>query len=332
MNDLFCVSENVTKIERIRPHVIILSKKENIIYGYGNNEYKQIVDSKEKYIDKRFCEILNFKTKIMDVKCGIDFSLFLDEHGEIYFKGNLEHFSFNINENGKILDIPRVKTISCGFYHIALIDYNNNLWTDGDNRYGQVYDKLSEQDIKSSLKIILKECESVSCGSFHTMAVDSNHKLFGWGNNDFFQLSDHHRTNLNEIDVGFPVKNIFCCFKYSIIEDFENYFYILGCIHGYLNPKVKKIGTKKYTHIELFLDSFFSVACDNSIYIYNINCKRGDFSIGAFKEFEFIENRIKSMDYLKISGVGLTDIGINGSSKYCKIYKNIERCYRTNRK
>lgn len=104
-----------------------------------------------------------------------------DQYGQLGLGGGLQ------NKNVKF-PIPniRIKSVSCGGFHTALIDLNNDVWVCGANGYGQLgLGHAQSLLIPTPLNI---KAKFVVCGGNNTMLIDLNNNLWGFGRNDYSQL------------------------------------------------------------------------------------------------------------------------------------------------
>ncbi|CAM1326226.1 Uncharacterised protein g9199 [Pycnogonum litorale] len=84
----------------------------------------------------------------------------------------------------------RIKQLSCGAAHTALITTNGEVFTWGRNYDGQL-GIGSRKEIRTPTMLIGindKRMVDISCGSDFTIALDSSGRLWGWGRNDLGQL------------------------------------------------------------------------------------------------------------------------------------------------
>ncbi|EFC39840.1 ATS1 domain-containing protein [Naegleria gruberi] len=139
---------------------------------------------------------------------GDNFAIFIDYDGETKFIGdnfygelgmggyssisistsNLQLLTNNILLLPIYLANENVKSITSGNNFIIVLTESGNLFSVGDNRFGQ----LGQNDTIS--RYFLTKIEStitftsVTCNSFHCIALGSNNKYYGWGDNTFGQL------------------------------------------------------------------------------------------------------------------------------------------------
>jgi alpha-tubulin suppressor-like RCC1 family protein len=107
---------------------------------------------------------------------------------------------------GKTVKHPfRVKHVASGENHSAFIDLEDNVWTCGDNFFGQLghgeihepqywgedefdYEDNPEYGSLIPVKIPNLKAKVISCGDSHTVAIDFEGEVWGWGNNEAGQL------------------------------------------------------------------------------------------------------------------------------------------------
>ena len=155
--------------------------------------------------------IPNVPSNIIQFFCRAHHSLFLDSEGNAFSVGkNFGELGLgnkrNKNVLSKIPNIPPIQTISCVSASCYLIDFEGNLWTFGNNAYGQLghgdttnvfglnnYGQLGHDDKGvNTPKIIktLKDIQQISFGScgYHFFAKNSQNQIFVTGLNDCGQL------------------------------------------------------------------------------------------------------------------------------------------------
>jgi alpha-tubulin suppressor-like RCC1 family protein len=93
------------------------------------------------------------------------------------------------------------KSISVGDNHSMAIDENDNLWTWGNNTFGQLGDGYNSDRSIPQMIISQTKFSTIACGSSHSLALDISGNLWAWGQNYFGQLGD-----VTFIDSPTPVK------------------------------------------------------------------------------------------------------------------------------
>ena len=138
--------------------------------------------------------IPNPHSNIVQFVCGDCQSLFLDSEGNVFSVGYKEVNNELVNQNelNKISNIPPIKIISCVSASCYLIDFEGNLWTFGDNEYGQLgHGDDSTHNIYIPKQInTLKDIQQTSYGSsgHHFFAKNSQNQIFCCGNSAYGQL------------------------------------------------------------------------------------------------------------------------------------------------
>jgi alpha-tubulin suppressor-like RCC1 family protein len=159
--------------------------------------------------------------------------------------GNEEYATF---ATGATMSIGGTGMVACGIYHTALIDENYNLYTCGNNIFGQLglgetanfgttypnpyFMPVNVTGITGFSGGVIQ----VSCGLAHTAIIDENYNLYTCGNNQYGQLGlGTTGTNQNpyfmQVNVtgitGFSggVKHVSCGYVHTaIIDKYENLY------------------------------------------------------------------------------------------------------------
>ena len=218
----------IIKISSGEAHTLVLNnKKEVYSWGFGSNgqlglgfcedsfEIGTGLSNSRIFTPKK---IDTFENKILinDIQCGKTFSMFIDTNGGLYSCGVNDLNQLGIPESPpqdhlknkdcqcKDFVIPtkliyfsnmKVEKIACGEAHcVAIIkgihSNDRNIWSWGNNRYGQLGlgDKIKCSLPKpNSFLIEYKDnkFESVSCGGFHSLCLINNSDDINWIEDDF---------------------------------------------------------------------------------------------------------------------------------------------------
>ena len=222
---------------------------ENIICG-NNTTY--FISNREKLflcgfniILKKYCYSptlleINFDSKIIQIKSGEDFTLFLTEKGDVYSMGFGSEGQLGIKnimyeyEQKKYCPKPTkiinsIKLISCGNKHCFAISNKGSVFCWGKNNKGQLGLNFCEdmKEEKESCYILtpLKlqdyfddiEIKDIVCGSNFSFFITKNNEVLACGNNDKEQLG------IQENNI--PQKSITKrCNDYIIPTEIEQFF------------------------------------------------------------------------------------------------------------
>ncbi|BES97017.1 Hypothetical protein chromosome condensation (RCC1) and BTB (POZ) domain containing protein [Nesidiocoris tenuis] len=126
-----------------------------------------------------------------DVFCGGYSFICVNSEG-IWIKGWLDPAPHTM-ANGYSYDYYRLttkeglvaKSISCGAYHVAILDQHNEVWTFGFGLTGQLgYHWSSGDGFEKPLKVFVpRPCIKVECGAYTTLFLLDNGEVYGCGRN-----------------------------------------------------------------------------------------------------------------------------------------------------
>ena len=161
------------------------------IFACGDNQFGQCGLGHFNTPQIMPSQILDAPSNIVEFVCGFDQSLFLDSEGNVFYVGG-EDASLHekTNQLSKKVNIPPIQKISCANSSCYLIDLEGNLWTFGDNTWGQLgHGDEEERNIPTKVST-LKDIQQISYGSCasHFFAKNSQNQIFFAGNNAFGQL------------------------------------------------------------------------------------------------------------------------------------------------
>lgn len=197
-------------------------------YSWGNNKNSQLGrDNKIIYqfepMQAEYINNLQKQTsKIVSLCCGWMHACCLTEKGEVYYWGNPlidydKNFS-DIKTPQKISQEHKIKQISSGFHHIAMLTEKNELLTLGLNDFGQLGYETEPIYTIEAKKVNFPEKSNeenkvikVVCGAFHTIC-QLQKNIFGFGQNDNKQIGDYDAEF-----ITWPVK-----WNYSLEDEEDN--------------------------------------------------------------------------------------------------------------
>jgi alpha-tubulin suppressor-like RCC1 family protein len=134
-------------------------------------------------------EIANF-SNIKDISCGDNFCVALKDDGSVYLIGYAGWSDTSTFLKPSKLDgFKNIEKISAGGNFILAVDKNKDLFSIGENSYGQLgigtLENLSQAKKVEGLNNIV----SISAGLNHSYAIDDEGLVWSWGNNENGQLS-----------------------------------------------------------------------------------------------------------------------------------------------
>ena len=140
--------KNIIKIETGRDHTLFLEKN-GVLWSYGFNNKGQLgINDKNIKICNKLNKINYFienDIKIMDISCGSDHNLAIDENGKIYSWGSNDFGqcgdgTFNDIFKPKLikyLDQHEIIEIKCGLYHSFAKCADEEHYLFGSNKYNE---------------------------------------------------------------------------------------------------------------------------------------------------------------------------------------------------
>ena len=133
--------------------------------------------------------------KIKLVSCGAhNFTVCVDYEGFIWSLGanNCVQLGTTFSDvPQKLLNIPPVVSVSCGEAHTLIITNDDNLWSWGRNKYGQLC--LGNQTGSSiPQKTLFSNISKISAGCIHSLFQNNKGEIFSCGNNEFGQCGLGH--------------------------------------------------------------------------------------------------------------------------------------------
>ncbi|NXV67944.1 HERC4 ligase, partial [Molothrus ater] len=144
---------------------------------------------------------------IVAVSCGEAHTLALNDKGQVYAWGLATDGQLGLPGTEECVRVPRnIKSLSeiqivqvaCGYYHSLALSKGSEVFSWGQNKYGQLglgyeYKKqTSPQMIKSLLGIPFAQ---IAAGGAHSFVLTLSGAIFGWGRNKFGQLGLNDDTD-----------------------------------------------------------------------------------------------------------------------------------------
>src|SRR3990167_8640279 len=165
------------------------------------------------------------------------FAVFLDEDGNVWTSGyngfgqlGLGHLN-NVAPT-KIQNIPKICSVSAGYYHTLLLDENGEVWTCGHNKHGQLGRSTEKHNTVDFGKIESPvRFKSVSAGNFHSMFLDVEGRVWGCGHNNDASLALPHTNGVTSVEVwqdNAKIAHISAGFHRSLLIDEEGGVWYAG--------------------------------------------------------------------------------------------------------
>lgn len=155
--------------------------------------------------DKYGYEAPPVKANRTAVVAGGYHSLIIDESGDLWSYGYNQYGQLGHAENAgtdsptstPIKVMSNVKSVSAGAYHTLVIKENGDLFSFGNNQYGQLGDSTNSGTPTANYEPIqiMSGVKSVAAGHYHTLVVKENGELWSFGQNLSGQLG--YATNVD---------------------------------------------------------------------------------------------------------------------------------------
>ena len=136
------------------------------------------------------------------------FSVFLDEDGGVWTTGSNEDGQLglgNLELNTtptKIHNLPKICSVSAGYYHTLLLDEHGDVWTCGNNTHGQLgrptENQMSADFVKMQSPV---KFTAVSAGTFHSTFLDIQGRVWGCGHNKNASLALPHTNPVMSVEA-----------------------------------------------------------------------------------------------------------------------------------
>ncbi|KAL9651621.1 hypothetical protein ABK040_001566 [Willaertia magna] len=225
---------NVELISSSYFHTLLLTK-DHVVYGTGSDEFGRLGFFDYETFDK--FTVLNFndlekEEKMIDIKCGEIFSVFLSNFGNIFAAG--EFFNIQLGIKKFPLLHHSVSKISCGNAHVLCLTKENRLLSFGLNSSCQLGVCFVPKEKTELIEIPLNNIVNIYGGLNHSIVIDKDNNLYGFGNNSCNELGIELAGPFTE-----PTRLCFFePFRYQHVELF------MGLNHSFL--LLKEFKTKEF--------------------------------------------------------------------------------------
>ena len=249
-------------------------------------------------------------------------SSFIIDNGQIYACGNNSHGQLGLNDNTHKYSIFTegpcniiFMSISVSYYHTIGIDIEGNLWSTGQNDYGQ----LGLNDIQSRSVFTKVPCDTtftnVSAGYNHTIALDIDGNLWTAGDNIYGQLGALGNTfrqlkftKVNPSTTSDTIfTNVFAGYRNSIAIDIKGNLWSTGQNDngqlGLNDKQMRRVFTKVPSMID---DTFFTNVSADQYHTIALDIDGNIWATGRNKSGELGS----TSNYSQSSFIKVTDNGI----------------------
>ncbi|MBO5478752.1 MAG: cadherin-like beta sandwich domain-containing protein [Clostridia bacterium] len=218
---------NIMQIATGYGHAIALDEQGNV-YAWGDNSNGQLGDGTTQ--DSNKVIKINGLSNIVKIDAYDNLSIALDENGKLYVWGkDYSSIPMRVILTDKVVDISgkiiltekgfvyylsdlenRIETlnniakISCGFDHYLALSTNGEVYSWGNNTYGQ----LGTSFVTSIPKKIANNVVEISAGKYTTILKTEDGKVYRSGNNADGQIGLESVTKSSELQELLEVDNI----------------------------------------------------------------------------------------------------------------------------
>jgi len=181
-------------------------------YTWGNNEFGQLgngtlVSSNAPHIVSGYGSLVG--RRVVSIACGAYHTIAVDDTGATHGWGYNNHGQLgNDTTDNQTLPIAinylggiRVTSISCGLYHTAAIDSSYNLYTWGNNVFGQLGRGGNTHVPLQVPRALFSQSNivAVACGSIHTAAIDDKGAVYTWGFDGAGELGKNAPSSVSNV-------------------------------------------------------------------------------------------------------------------------------------
>ena len=255
------VPQNIERIPNIPPvlsvacgadHTLIITN-DSAIWSCGYNEFGQLChgDTLEYRLVLQQTSFLN----ISKISAGFHHSLFQNNKGEIFACGynlygqcGLGHFNESQITPSLMPDtLPNIVQFVCGSYHNLFLDSEGNVFSVGDNKYGQLGLGGEDNENQNELNMIhnIPPIKTISCGYSSSYLIDVRGNLWSFGYNEYGQLGHGDESDINTPNMvnieDIQHLSYGCCGEHFFAKNSQNQIFAAG------NNKNGQLGIREDT-------------------------------------------------------------------------------------
>lgn len=161
-------------------HVAFITKKGEL-YTFGINRWEQLGRGNQE--NSKIPVRIPIKEKVNMISCGTEFTSVIDKKGNLYTFGKNDSGQLGIGKTTDFVLIPTkikdvenrkflVKYVACGENFVAVINKKGELYTFGNNMFGQLGIGNDKYNFSSPVKVeIHGRGRMVSCGFNHVAII-----------------------------------------------------------------------------------------------------------------------------------------------------------------
>ncbi|KAL9647077.1 hypothetical protein ABK040_016551 [Willaertia magna] len=270
------------------------------LFGLGNNENGEIGLGNEIVSTEEFTPIPNLENKIKFIECGYKCTFIIDELNQLYFTGNTNIFTGNVEQQFTFTKIQKfnenIKLMRVNFNTLFIVTENNLLYVLGKNNNGQlglghknpIYNSFIKNDALQHVKI-----KDLKCSEHHTIILDENGIVYSCGDSGG---NHNEKDNCYFKPIDFlqsKIKSISVTTLYSCLFSYNNEIFIVRHLKSSYDYTVTTLPVEMNL-LSLFSDNINSdcyssfITTENKIYVHKFN---GELTL---------DNNFKFGDYVKL--------------------------------
>jgi len=262
---------------------------EGELWVWGSNESSQLgIDNRDIVPVPTRVDLENNYVK--SVSCGLNFSTFLTFDGKVYgcganikvdtpgYRLGIEGMN-RIEKFSNIGNLSNIVAISSGFFHTLALSSNNELFSFGENYYGQLgIGKNCAISPINRINYDFGKIVKIKCGYLCSVVLNEEGTIYFFGYIQHNLMLADYPVKIFEVEQGYRVKDIGCGLNFIIIvtaNDQTNKIYAIG------RNDVKQLGIQNIMEVDKF--TYMPLNID---YLYNI-------SVGYKHSYLIVEKNYK---------------------------------------
>ena len=192
----------------------------------GDNNFGQLGNNTNTNQPAEFADVVfadGINHSVYSVSCGNSHTCVLDEDFNVYSTGLNETGQLGLGSTGNVNVFTQVNTsfldpgeiinfLSCGGYHTCVVTDKNNIYSTGDNYYGQLgLGSTGNVNVFTKVDTGFLNGESIkqiSCSNYNTTLLTSNGRILITGSNSFGQLGNREDKPSSDTFIGINTSNV----------------------------------------------------------------------------------------------------------------------------